>query len=314
MGSPRVWIKAKIPGAELDKLTREFPAVRFLTDHEAEAALDGVDAVLAEEPLSDAMVQQMKSLKWVQVTRGGANAFLTPTVKTRPITVTSSKGVHGLRFSELAIACIFALAKRLPQCWEEQRDKRWGKVFPDEVSGKTLGIIGLGTIGSELARKAKALGMRVIATKRRATGTPPYVDELGTPDFLPALLSLADFVVISVASIPSTENIMGERELRAMKKNAFLINLTGGKAIREHLLVRALKEGWFAGAALDTVPNRSLAPDSELWGLPNVILSFGSGGFTARKWDDVLPIFVRNLRLFLEGKDLHNAIAKQLGY
>ena len=314
MDSPRIWIQAKIPGSALDQLTQEFPTTRFLTDEEAEAGLDGVDAVFAEDPLPDAMVQQMRSLRWLQTSRGGANAFLTATVKNRPITVTSSKGVHGTRFSELAIACIFALAKGLPHCWEEQRNKRWGKVFPEEVSGKTLGIVGLGTIGSALARKAKALDMRVIATKRQATDTPPYVDELGTPDFLPALLCQSDFVVISLASIPSTENILGESELRTMKKSAFLINLTGGKAIQEDLLVRALKERWFAGAALDTLPSRSIAADSELWSLPNVMLSFGTGGFTTRKWDDVLPIFVQNLRRFLDGKPLVNAIDKQLGY
>jgi phosphoglycerate dehydrogenase-like enzyme len=314
MDSPRIWIQAKIPAAELDKLVEAFPTVQFLKDAEAKAQLGWVDALFAEDPLPDAVVQQMLNLQWLQVTRGGASAFLTPTVKTRAITVTSSKGVHGLRFAELALACIFALAKRFPQCWEEQRNKRWGKIFPEELSGKTLGIVGLGTIGSELARKANALGIRVVAVKRQAASKPPYVDELGTPDSLPALLSQSDFVVISLASIPSTENILGEGELRSMKKSAFLINLTAGRAIREELLVRALKEGWFAGAALDALPTRTIAADSELWGLSNVMLSYGSGGFTTKKWDDVLPIFMQNLRLFLDGKALVNTIDKQLGY
>jgi phosphoglycerate dehydrogenase-like enzyme len=298
----------------MEKLALEFPSVRFLRDAEAAGSLDRIDAVFAEDPLPDVTVQQMKRLRWLHVTRGGANPFLTPTVKRRPITVTSSKGVHGLRFAELAIACVFALAKKLPQCWDEQRNGRWGKIFPEEVSGKTLGIIGLGTIGSELARRAKMLGMRVVAIKRRAAAKPDAVDELGTPEFLPALLSQSDFVVLSLASIPSTENMLGENELRRMKKTAFLINLTGGRVIQEAVLVRALKEGWLAGAALDAFARRPIPEDSELWRMPNVMITFGIGGFSERRWDDLLPLFARNLRLFLEDKSLPNAIDKELGY
>lgn len=314
MNASRIWIQAKIPDPELARFREAFPSVQFLTDNEAVTQLESLDAVFTDDPLPEATVQQMKKLRWLHVTRGGANAFLTPTVKASPIVVTCSKGIHGLRFAELALASIFALAKRLPQCWEEQRSKRWGKISPEEISGKTLGIIGLGTIGSELARKAKALGMHVIATKRQAGNKPDYVDELGTPDFLPAVLSQSDFVVVSLASVPSTENILGERELRALKKTAFLINLTGARSIQEAVLIRALKEGWFAGAALDTFPRRPIPEDSELWNMPNVIMTFGIGGFSTRKWDELLPIFMQNLRFFLEGEKLNNAVDKQLGY
>jgi len=315
MDAPRrIWIRAGIPAAELAGLEQAFSSVQFLKDHEAQTQLESVDAVFTEDPLPEPIVQQMVHLRWLHVTRGGANAFLTPAVKARPITVTCSKGIHGLSFSELALACIFALAKKLPQCLEEQRDRRWGKISPEPVAGKTIGIVGLGTIGSALARKAQALGMRVLATKRHAGAKPGYVDELGEPDFLPALLSQSDFVVISLASVPSTENILGETELRAMKRTAFLINLTGGRAVPESVLIRALKEGWFAGAALDAFQRRPLPEDSELWKLPNVMMTFGIGGFSSRKWEDILTIFKKNLRLFLDGKSLDNAVDKELGY
>ncbi len=262
MDSPRrIWIRAKIPAAEFARLEQTFSCAQLLKDQEGETQLELVDAVFAENPLPEPTVQRMRNLKWLHASRGGAYPFLTPTVKTRPISVTSSKGIHGLPFSEFALACIFALAKRLPQCWDNQRNQRWGKLETEEVSGKTLGIIGLGTVGAELARKAKALGMRVIAIKRRATRKPDYVDVLGAPEDLPNLLRQSDFVVISLASILSTENMLGERELRAMKKSAFLINLTGGKTIAESLLIRALTEGWFAGAALDAFPRQPLSGD-----------------------------------------------------
>ena len=273
-----------------------------------------VDAVFTEEPLADDLVTRMTKLRWLHVTRGGAIAYLTPAVKSRPIAVTGSKGIHGPSFSEFALACIFALAKKLPQSWQAQTRKQWTRLVPDEVAGKTLGIIGLGTVGSELAQKAKALGLRVLATKRTVKTKPPYVDELGGPDFLPQLLSQSDFVVLCLASIPSTEKILGVKELRAMKESAYLINLTGGKAIEEALLLRALKEKWFAGAALDAFAKQPLPAASELWELPNVMISARIAGAAAQKWELMLPIFADNLKRFLAGEPLRNVVDKELGY
>jgi phosphoglycerate dehydrogenase-like enzyme len=256
----------------------------------------------------------MPNLKWLHVTRGGVNAYLTPAVKARSIQVTGSMGIHGTVFSEFALACILALAKKLPECMEAQKQNKWQKLAPMKVEGKTLGIIGLGTAGAALARKAKALGLRVIATKRTATAKPMYVDVLGTPEFLPQLLSESDFVVLLLASVPSTQNIIGERELRSMKKSAYLINLTGGQAVGEKLLVRALKEHWIAGAALDAFPRQPLPTDSELWNLPNVIISPRIAGVTEEKWPALLPIFVDNLKRFAAGEPLRNVVDKELGY
>jgi phosphoglycerate dehydrogenase-like enzyme len=140
------------------------------------------------------------------------------------------------------------------------------------------------------------------------------VDELGGPDFLPGLLAQADFVVLCLASIPSTERILGEKELRAMKRSAYLINLTGGKGIEETLLVRALKEKWIAGAALDAFARQPLPPDSELWELPNVLISPRIGGATAQRWDLLMPIFTENLKRFMSGQPLRNLVDKERGY
>jgi phosphoglycerate dehydrogenase-like enzyme len=185
---------------------------------------------------------------------------------------------------------------------------------PFEIEGKTLGIVGLGTVGVELGRKAKALGMRVLATKRTATAKPDYVDELGTPEFLPQLLAQSDFVVLLLASVPSTFNIIGETELRKMKSSAYLINLTGGRAIEEPLLVRALKERWIAGAVLDAFARQPLPADSELWNLPNVIITPRIAGITSQKWSALLPVFAENLRRFIGGEPLDNLVDKDLGY
>ncbi len=256
----------------------------------------------------------MTNLQWLHVTRGGVNVYLTPSVKARPIQVTGSKGIHGTVFSEFALAAIFMLAKKLPQCIEAQREKKWQKLQPMEVEGKTVGIVGLGTAGDELARKAKALGMRVLATKRTTTAKPDYVDELGTPEFLPRLLAESDYVVLLLASVPSTFNIIGEKELRLMKPSAYFINLTGGRAVEEKLLLRALKEKWFAGAVLDAFAKQPLPEDSELWSLPNVIITPRIAGITSQKWPAVLPVFKENLRRFIAGEALRNVVNKGLGY
>ncbi len=314
MENCRVWIRLKLPENELRALQRAFPNVQFISGDDGQVEPAQFDAVFTEEPLPDDLVAHMPKLRWLHVTRGGANAYLTPAVKSRPSDLTGSKGIHGRSFSEFAIACIFALAKKLPQCWENQRRKKWERVEPEELEGKTLGILGLGTVGSELARKAKALGLRVVATKRNVEVKPDYVDELGGPDFLPQLLPQADFLVLCLASVPSTERILGEKELRAMKRSAYLINLTGAKAIEETLLVRALKEKWIAGAALDAFAKQPLSPDSELWDLPNVMISARVAGAAAQKWELLIPIFAENLRRFLGGESLLNLVDKERGY
>jgi len=315
--SLKIWLRVKLPEKELTSLREAFSQCDLR--HGDDAAIDPqwlrkVDGVFTEEVLPDELVQQMPDLRWLHVTRGGVNAYLTPSVKARPIQVTGSRGVHGTVFSEFALACVFAFAKKLPDCIEAQRQKQWQKLQPIEVAGQTLGILGLGTAGNELARKAKALGMRVIATKRTVVEKPDYVDELGGPDFLPALLSGSDYVVLLLASVPATFNIIGECDLHRMKPSAYLINLTGGRAIEESLLVRALKERWIAGAALDAFTRQPLPQDSELWTLPNVILTPRIAGITSQKWPALLPIFRDNLHRFVNGKPLKNVVDKELGY
>ena len=316
--SIKIWLRVNLPTSELTKLRENTPECE-IHQGEDDAAMDSqwlsqVDGVFTEAPLPDELVQKMTKLKWLHVTRGGVNTYLTPSVKSRPIQVTGSKGIHGAAFSEFALACILAFAKKLPDCMEAQREKEWQKLQPIEIEGSTLGIVGLGTVGTELARKAKALGMRVLATKRSVTEKPDYVDELGTPEFLRDLLAQSDYVVLLLASVPSTFNIIGEKELRRMKKTAYLINLTGGRAIGETLLIRALKERWIAGAALDAFAKQPLPPDSELWNLPNVIITPRIAGITSQKWPALLPIFLENLRRFVAGEPLRNLVDKDLGY
>jgi phosphoglycerate dehydrogenase-like enzyme len=317
MPSRRVWLRLELPEKELKSLQQTFGEVDF--EQRTAAAiepswLETIDIVFTDVPLPDSEVARMANLKWLHVTRGGGYAFLTPALMRRPIQVTTSTGVHGPAFSEFAVACIFALAKRLPECWQAQKDKKSVRgLVLEEVSGKTLGVVGLGTIGSAVASMAKGLGLRVIATKRRVEIKPDYVDELGPPDYLPTLLSSSDFVVACVAGVPSTDGMLGEKEFRAMKRSAYFINLTSGKIAEEKVLVRALKEGWIRGAILNALPQEPLPQDSELWSLPNVTLCGRLPG-GSQQWDVLMPIFTGNLKRFISGEPLRNLIDKKLGY
>jgi phosphoglycerate dehydrogenase-like enzyme len=313
----KIWLRVKLPQTEMAALRRDFTTCE-LRDGEQAARdaswLSEVEGVFTEEALPDEIIRQMPRLKWLHVTRGGVNAYLTPAVKALPIQVTGSKGIHGTVFSEFALACMLMFAKRLPECMEAQREKRWQRIQPVELAGQTLGIVGLGVAGSELSRKAKALGMRVIAVRRTMSEKPEFVDDLGTPELLPRLLRASDFVVLLLASVPSTVDIIGEPELRSMKSSAYLINLSGGRAIGEVLLVRALKERWIAGAALDAFAKQPLPANSELWELPNVVITPRIAGLTSQKWPALLPIFRDNLRRYVAGEPLCNLVNKELGY
>jgi phosphoglycerate dehydrogenase-like enzyme len=311
-----VWLRLRLPDEEVRRLEEGAPgcAFRRVTDAEADPDwLRDVEVVYAGSPLPNELVERMPKLQWIHAAWAAVGWFLCPAVMARPIQVSSSRGIHGPPFAEFALTCVLTLAKWLPRYWEDKAQRRWEPVAPGLIAGQTLGIVGLGTIGSELARRAKCLGLRVVATKRRVGTKPEYVDELGPPEYLPDLLREADFVVLTAPDVASTRHMLGEAELRAMKPSAHLVNISPKQAIEEQLLVRALKEGWIAGAALDALPREPLPPESELWSLPNVIITprIGAPEF---EWDLLVPIFERNLRCFLAGQPLPNAVDKAWGY
>jgi len=286
-----------------------------MDDSAVDAAwLEGVNVLFTDHPLSNELAEQMTSLKWVHITWAAAYHFFRPSIVERPVQITTTRGIQGIPFSEFGLACLFALAKKLPEVWRDQARHHWGRPMPEQIAGKTLFIVGLGSVGTELAQKAQALGMHVIATKRTVETKPPFVEELRTPEALHELLPLADFVVLSLPDIAETEWFIGEDDLRLMKRSAYLINLEPKQAIAESALVRALKEGWIAGAALDALPREPLPPDSELWDLPNVIISPRIADAAEPPWDLRMPIFLNNLRRFATGEPLADVVDKQRGY
>jgi len=281
-----------------------------------------LDAMLAETEVIYGLIlprdilKRAPGLKWVQTMSAGVDRFAKTDIWDSPVILTGVSGIHTTPIGEFALLFMLMFAKGAPQCFRMKQDRDWIRYTPTVLRGKTVGIVGLGNIGREIARLSKAFGMRTIAT-RRTVKQPTrgrYVDLLLPVEQQNRLLAESDYVVVATPLTPDTRGLIGEKELRAMKPSACIINIARGGIIDEEALVRALEEKRIAGAGLDVVDTEPLPPDSPLWDFDNVILSpHVSGGmedYMARATD----IFCENIKRYQEGKRLLNVVDKKKGY
>jgi D-2-hydroxyacid dehydrogenase (NADP+) len=262
-----------------------------------------------------------KRLKWLHLSSAGATHVLFPEMIESDVIVTNSRGLYGIPIAEHVLGMMIMLARKLHEAYRFQLEGKWPRKemfdrYPSfsELYERTVGVIGLGDIGLAVAERAKALGMRVVATKRHVGALPPCVDELLGPEGLPQLLETADFVVIAAPLTPETTGLIGERELRLMKPTAYIFNVGRGAIIQEAVLVRALKEGWIAGAGLDVTEVEPLPLESELLRLPNVLLTPHYSGLRSNYWEHAVALFKPNLAKFLRGEPLDKVVDKRSGY
>jgi phosphoglycerate dehydrogenase-like enzyme len=257
-------------------------------------------------------------LKWVQAWSAGTDGIRSSGVFEAGIPVTNMAGVHAIPIAEHVLMMMLILARDSKAFEEGARGRQW--LASDSVSElyeRTVGVIGLGSIGSRVAKVCRGLDMRVIATRRTATAHQSNVqgvDELLNPSELPSLLERSDFVVLSCPLTPETRGLIGERELRTMKPTAFLINIARGEIVDEPVLKRALKEGWIAGAGLDVFWNEPLEQESELWEMPNVVMTPHMANTSPREEARAAAVFEDNLSRFIAGDPLRNLVDPELGY
>ena len=285
---------------------------------EAEVLFGFWGAALMElYPTPEELRRKAPNLRWIQLTSAGLDRAARSGLLQSDLMVTSASGLHATPIGEYVLCQMLMFCKGAHRFLRAQERREWVRYMPQELYGKTIGIVGLGHIGSEVARLANAFGCRVIATRRSATararGEGP-VDELLPPSELPALLAESDFVVLSVPLTGETRHLIGEAELQAMKSSAVLINIARGAVVDEAALVRALREGWIAGAGLDVFEQEPLPPESELWGLENAILSPHLSGGTEIYNQRAAGIFRENLRRYLAGEPLANLADAARGY
>ena len=258
-------------------------------------------------------------LRWLQTTAAGLDQLESTGIFERPVTITTGKGLRSLAMAEYVVWAMLTLNQDMWERFHHQSQRLWQRrVEPmRRLQGQTLGIVGLGSVGGAAARLAKALGMRVIATKRSVTQRARNVDgvdEIFPKEELATLLTQSDYVLLSMPLTRETRRMIAEKELRAMKPTACLINVARGGVIDQDVLIRALKEGWIKGAVLDVFTPEPLPPESELWGLPNAIVTPHVSAWAGDVTEAATELFYQNLKRYLAGEPLLNMYDRALGY
>lgn len=265
-----------------------------------------------------AVVRGNPGLSWVQGTAAGTGeqvkaAGLTAQELEREA-VTSASGVHVGPLAEFCMLGLLALTKDLPRLRADQQARHWDHYPIAELRDRTLLILGLGAIGTEVARLARAFGMRTIGVNRRGASDLPHVDETHSSDRLNDLLGRADAVVVTLPLTEETRGILDAQALAHLKREAVLVNVGRGGVIDEPALEQALREHRLAGAALDVFATEPLPTDSPLWELPNVLLSPHTAALSLHENERIVELFIENLGRYLRGEELLSRVDPRLFY
>ena len=280
--------------------------VRTVAD--LEARLPHADVLSVSGLWRNDLAPKATKLKLIQSISAGADQYDRAVLQAHGIRLASAQGVNANAVAEHAIALILSLSRQLHLLRDAQHARRWRpmqgdrRIREDEVTGKTVLIVGLGRIGQRLAALCKAFGMTVIGTRRDRTAGGGAADEVHETSALTSLLPRADFVVLACALTPQTTGLIGAPQLAAMKPTAFLVNVARGKVADEPALVAALQAKRIAGAALDVTVEEPLAAASALWTLPQVIVTPHSAGETVRYEDGVIRLLLENVARLQRGE------------
>lgn len=280
------------------------------------------DALLAETEviygliLPPGIVERAPKLKWLQTTSAGVDRLTQTDVWHSDVIITNASGIHATPIGEFVLGTMLMFAKGAIPSFAMKAAREWRRYRSAVLRSQTVGIVGLGNIGREVARLSKAFGMNVIATRRSAKkeGRARNVDRLLPAARLKELLAESDYVVIAAPLTGETAGLIGEPELAAMKPTAYIINIARGGLIDEDALVKALEEKKIAGAGLDVTAREPLPSSSRLWELENVILSPHVSGDMDDYMERATELFCKNIRRYVSGKRLFNIVNKKLGY
>ena len=332
---PNVLVTMPFSDTQIERLRAVSPRLTVTRADGATADYSAVEVLYTGNPPRD--LSRAPRLRWVQLHMAGVNPLREhPIYADRTIQMTTTSGVHAATVAEYAITAMLALAHRVPQmvAWKARGGwppdaERWPIFVPTEVRGATLGVIGYGSIGRELARMAKAaFAMRVLACKRdpsHRADTGYALPGTGDPDgrlpdrwFAPAelhtLLADADVVVNCAPLTAETERMIDDRALAAMKPSAYFINVGRGASVDETALARALRERRIAGAAVDVFAQEPPPAGHPFYALDNVIVSPHVSGFLPSYDDKCTDLFAQNLERYLDGRPLLNVVDRERGY
>lgn len=247
------------------------------------------------------LIERATRLAFIQSISAGTDQYSRELLAQAGVRAASAQGVNERAVAEHAIALILAIARKLPLARDNQAARKWRGMISeiaqreDELGGKTVVIVGMGRIGSRLARLAKAFDMRVIGVKRDPAKGGEAADRAVPQSELSAVLPEADFVVLTCPLNPSTENLIDATALAAMKPSASLINVARGRVVNEAALVEALQSASIAAAAVDCVWEEPLPSSSPLWTVPNLFITPHTAGETQRYEENVIDLLLENL-------------------
>lgn len=287
-----------------------------IEDKKIDSYLKNAEILLPAVDLLKIDFAKAENLKWLHVTSAGVNN-LPKAILNSNILVTNSSGVHPIPIAEQIFAYMLIFARDIKKTTQAQLQKKWIshteiKVF--ELEGKTLGIIGLGRIGENVAKLAKAFNMKVLAITKTKRKKSNFVDQQFTITKLDELLKKSDFVINCLPSTSQTLNMFDFKKFRIMKPSSYFINIGRGTTVVENDLIKALKNKLIAGAGLDVFEEESLPSKSPLWEMQNVIITPHHAGLTPHYMDRVIEIFLKNLKAYLLKTPMPNLVDKKLGY
>ncbi len=283
----------------------------------------------------DLPLDRAPGLRWVQIQSAGADHLIRTPLWQSDVTITSANGVHTVQLAEYVLAMLLAHGHHLPRMQRAQAQHQWAdhkerdQLLPRELRGATVGIVGYGAIGREVARLSMAFGMRVLATARTTDGahgydgwTPPGTGDADgtlperfyTLDQLPDMLAQCDAVVLALPMGERTRHVLNADSLAALPPHALVVNIGRGGLIDQAALVEALQNGRLGGAALDVTDPEPLPADSPLWDMPNVIITPHIGGLSPHYTDRAVDLFTANLGRYVAGEPLFNVVDREQGY
>jgi phosphoglycerate dehydrogenase-like enzyme len=286
--------------AELSDRLGHDPVQRTTTPAETRTAVETAPA-LVSNPLPEEWLDAAENLSWLQTVSAGVDHLDHEDLRERGIALTNASGLHAEPIAEQVLGYLLAFERGLHVGLRQQERTVWETFDGGEVRGKTMGVVGLGAIGSRVAEHASALGMTVVGTRRDPSEAPSAADEVHPPDALQDLLPRVDYLVLACPLTEETEGLIGTDELELLRGDAILVNVARGEVVDEPALVRALQGHRIRGAALDVFEEEPLPADSPLWDLSNVIVTPHMGGSNPHSARRLADIVADNYEAFAAG-------------
>ncbi|PKB65104.1 MAG: hypothetical protein BZY82_09660 [SAR202 cluster bacterium Io17-Chloro-G3] len=313
----KILVTANVSDAQVKRIRSISPDLEVLlpkTPEESEAQLGDTDVILGR--FTPEIFRKARSLKWLQTSIAGADFLLFEEFAQSPIPLVTAKGIVGTHLAEQAWALILGLTRGVGLAvrnrqWETRRAIN---SMASELSGKTLGVVGLGGTGIEVAKRALAFDMEVVAIKRTKPSDTTYVSRVWGPEKLYELLEISDVVVLCLPLTKRTRGMFDLEAFRHMRPSSLLINVGRGETVVETALLQALQEGQIAGAGLDVLPTEPLPDNHPLWDMENVIITPHVAGDSPLRSERVVDLFCANLQRYAAGLPLMGLVDKQEGY